>query len=344
VDEDAIEPLWKGRRFPLSACISGWSMVNRRSVVIQDIYQDPRIPLDAYRPTFVKSLAMVPIGKEDPVGAIGNYWARNHTPDSQELRLLETLAEAAYVTIQGVRAFEDLERRVEERTALLQAANQELEAFSYSVSHDLRAPLRGLDGFSLALAEDFRGKLGPEGEDYIRRIRAAASRMAQLIEDILTLSRVTRAEMRREEVDLSALAETVLQDLRRHGGERAVKVEIEPGLRAAGDSRLLVLVLQNLLGNAWKFTAKRERASIRFRREGAGFVVEDDGAGFDPRYTDKLFAPFQRLHTASEFPGTGVGLAIVQRIVRRHGGRVWAEGEVDKGARFGFTLSPGLPK
>ncbi len=338
VDENAISPLWKGRRFPLSACISGWSMLNRETVVIEDIYADPRIPVEAYRPTFVKSLAMVPIGRDAPVGAIGNYWARNHVPDAQELRLLETLAEAAAVTIHAVRAFEDLERKIQERTALLHAANQELEAFSYSVSHDLRAPLRGIDGFSLALAEDFGDKLGPEGEDYIRRIRAGAQRMAQLIEDLLTLSRVARAEMAREEVDLGALAAEVVRDLRRHGPERAVTVEIEPGLVARGDPRLLRLVLENLLGNAWKFTEKKVEARIRFGREGDGFVVQDDGAGFDSRYTGKLFAPFQRLHTASEFPGTGVGLAIVQRIVRRHGGEVWASGETNRGAQFGFTL------
>jgi PAS domain S-box-containing protein len=231
-------------------------------------------------------------------------------------------------------------RRAEEE---IRALNQELEAFSYSVSHDLRAPLRAIDGFSQALLEDCGDRLDEQGRDHLRRVRAATQRMAQLIDDMLTLSRVTRAELRREIVDLSKLAEEIAAELRRADPDRTAEVEIEPGLVAAGDPRLLRVLVVNLLSNAWKFTAGSEPARIELGRcptsaDGRGFFVRDNGAGFDMTYANKLFAPFQRLHRQSEFPGTGVGLAIVQRIVHRHGGRVWAEGAVGRGATFYFTL------
>jgi PAS domain S-box-containing protein len=231
-------------------------------------------------------------------------------------------------------------RRAEEE---IRALNQELEAFSYSVSHDLRAPLRAIDGFSQALLEDCGDRLDEQGRDHLRRVRAATQRMAQLIDDMLTLSRVTRAELRREIVDLSKLAEEIAAELRRADPDRTAEVEIEPGLVAAGDPRLLRVLVGNLLSNAWKFTAGSEPARIELGRcptsaDGRGFFVRDNGAGFDMTYANKLFAPFQRLHRQSEFPGTGVGLAIVQRIVHRHGGRVWAEGAVGRGATFYFTL------
>ncbi|MBE3032390.1 MAG: PAS domain S-box protein, partial [Actinobacteria bacterium] len=237
---------------------------------------------------------------------------------------------------------EDLERRVLERTLELEAVNKELETFSYSASHDLRAPLRALDGFSLALLEDYGEQLDDTGRDYLARVRAAAQRMGQLIDDLLMLSRVTRREMVREKVDLSALARDVLADLREAEPERAVDAAVADGLVANGDPALLRIVLQNVLANAWKFTSRKPQAHIAVgverRDDGAAYYVRDDGAGFDATYVDKLFTPFQRLHAANEFPGTGIGLATVKRIVRRHGGSVWAEGAVDSGATFYFTL------
>ncbi len=236
----------------------------------------------------------------------------------------------------------ELEERVRERTAELQAANKELESFSYSVSHDLRAPLRAIDGFSQALFEDYYEKLDVQGKGYIDRIRAACGRMAQLIDDLLSLSRVTRAEIRREEVDLSAMAHSIAEELRRTEPEREVEFAISPGLLARGDARLLHVVLQNLLSNAWKFTRKKAQARIELGvTEDNGrpvYFVRDNGAGFDMAYADKLFGAFQRLHSAREFEGTGIGLATVQRIIHRHGGRVWAEAAVGKGATFYFTL------
>jgi light-regulated signal transduction histidine kinase (bacteriophytochrome) len=238
---------------------------------------------------------------------------------------------------------EGLERRVVERTAQLEAANHELESFSYSVSHDLRAPLRSIDGFSQALMEDYHDRLDTQAQDYLRRIRGATQRMSELIDALLGLSRVTRAEVQREALDLSALAWTIAAELRRQDPGRAVEFVVTPQLSAAGDARLLRTVLENLLGNAWKFTAQRDQARIQFGArvlpDGTkAFFVHDNGAGFDMTYADKLFGAFQRLHSMSEFPGTGIGLATVQRIIRRHGGRAWAEGKVEEGATFYFTL------
>jgi PAS domain S-box-containing protein len=225
----------------------------------------------------------------------------------------------------------------------IRALNRELEAFSYSVSHDLRAPLRSIDGFSQALLEDCADRLDEQGRDHLRRVRAATQRMAQLIDDLLTLSRVTRAEVRREIVDLSKVAQEIAGELRRADSERRAEVCIQPELVASGDPRLVRVLLVNLLSNAWKFTSGCERARIEVGRcetsdGGRAFFVRDNGAGFDMAYASKLFAPFQRLHPQSEFPGTGVGLAIVQRIVHRHGGLVWAESAVGQGATFYFTL------
>lgn len=235
-----------------------------------------------------------------------------------------------------------LEQRVAQRTRELTAANQELETFSYSVSHDLRAPLRAVDGFSQALQEDEGERISEEGHEHLRRLRAAAGRMGQLIDDLLQLSRVTRAELRREPVDLSALARDVAEGLQRAEPGRQVTFDITPDLKARGDARLLRGVLENLLGNAWKFTSKRSGARIEFFAEsrdgGTRYCVRDNGAGFDMAYASKLFAPFQRLHRPSEFPGSGIGLATVQRIVHRHGGEIAAEGVPGAGATFRFTL------
>jgi len=210
------------------------------------------------------------------------------------------------------------------------------------VSHDLRAPLRGIDGFSQALLEDYDGKLDDDGRDYLRRIRAASQRMAELIDDLLDLSRVTRREMRRERVDLSELARTVAGQLARTEPGRTVEWCIEDGVSARADGALLRLVLENLIGNAWKFTSKQSSARIEFgavpHEGGIAYVVRDNGVGFDMAHAGKMFGAFQRLHAMHDFPGTGIGLAIVQRVVHRHGGRIWAEAAPGAGATFYFTV------
>ncbi len=634
VDEDAIGPLWKGQRFPLESCISGWAMLHAEAVTIEDIYADPRIPHEAYRPTFVKSLAMVPIGRDQPVGAIGCYWARQHFATPEELELQQALADAMSVGLanidlfqhletsrqgaeesatlaresqarlqlvleatneglwdwdlrsgvvyrspryyeligykpetalgdfdffrklvhphdlervlgiidahrqgktsvieydfrlitasgkerwmavkgravgkerwmavkgraverdaqgmalrivgmlmdigsrkaaeaalqesqerlqllidhapaalamfgrdmrylavsrrwiddyslgardlvgQGhyeifpeiteawkevhrrglageiVRSDEDrferadgtvqwlrwevrpwhtvegsvggivifseditervlaqqeilqlnasLERRVAERTAELSLANQELDAFAYAVSHDLRAPLRATLGFSQALIEDFGDKFEGEARFYLDQIGIASRKMENLIEGILALSRSTRGELRRERIDLSALSASIVAELQRAVPERPVSIDIEPGLTASGDPRMIEAMLRNLLGNAWKYSGKAATPAIRVYSgeiDGLrGTCIADNGAGFDMAHAGQLFQPFRRLHREDEFPGAGIGLATVQRIVNRHGGEIRVQAAPNAGATFCFSLPGG---
>jgi PAS domain S-box-containing protein len=240
-------------------------------------------------------------------------------------------------------ALEANRQRLEQRNTELAASNQELKSFSYSVSHDLRAPLRAIDGFSQALEEDYGDRLDDTGRDFLRRVRAAAQRMGELIDDLLTLSRVVRRDMHREAVDLGALVRGVAAQLQAGEPAQRKQLVIQDGLEARGDAPLLRIALENLLDNAWKYTGGKDPARIEFGATQADgervYYVRDNGVGFDMRYADKLFGAFQRLHNTGEFEGTGIGLAIVQRIVQRHGGRIWAEAQVGRGATFYFTLA-----
>ena len=245
-------------------------------------------------------------------------------------------------------ANEELQRvneTLRQQKEAVEIANRELEAFSYSVAHDLRSPLRIIDGYSHILLEDFADSLDDDRKKYLRKVREAAQHMAQLIDALLLLARVTRAEIHRVDVDLTALARRVSERLRAASPERDGAFIVEDGLRGSGDSHLLGVLLENLLGNAWKFTSKCKQAEITFgcdKRDGKPkYFVQDNGAGFEMAYAARLFGAFQRLHSASEFEGTGIGLATVQRVVHRHDGRVWAEGKIDGGATFYFTLGGG---
>jgi PAS domain S-box-containing protein len=244
----------------------------------------------------------------------------------------------------------NLERRVAERTAELESVNRELESFDYSISHDLRAPLDRICGFSEALLDDVACEISPQTRDFLGRIQASAASMDQLVTDLLSLSTLSRGELHRSDVDLSAIARGALAALQGTAPDRDVKTVVASGVRADADPGLMRVVLENLLGNAWKFTSRREGAQIEFGSDlddgVPRFFVRDNGAGFDAAFAGKLFEPFRRLHSQKEFQGTGIGLATVQRIVRRHGGRAWAEGAVGKGATIFFTLSaqPTAPK
>jgi PAS domain S-box-containing protein len=298
---------------------------------------------------------LLPGIEKDAIDWIGKYGkvALTGKPahfDSYSEALKKWYAISAFSQSRGFFAvtFSDItERKLAEdslkRYALeLESANKELESFSYTVSHDLRAPLRSLDGYSEALLEDYAGKLDDQGKKWLRNIRSSSVHMGQLIEDILGLSRVVRAELKFTKVDLSEIAQSQAAVLLEREPERKVEFVIAPGLEAVGDKNLIELVLQNLLGNAFKFTSKSQSASIEFglvRQNGDRvFFIRDNGSGFDMKYLDKLFKPFQRLHSDKEYAGTGIGLATVQRIIQRHGGRVWAEGQVNRGATFYFTL------
>lgn len=237
---------------------------------------------------------------------------------------------------------DDLEQKIQERTHQLQATNLELDAFNYSISHDLNAPLRHIDAFSLMLLEDHHDQITPQGVHYLGRIRSGVAKMTKMVAALLSISRLGRQEMHRQQVDLSSMAKDIAQQLRESEPDRQVSVEIAAGLVVTGDSALLEIVLQNLLGNAWKYTATRDLAEIRFGvvglADGPAYFVQDNGIGFDMAHREKLFGVFRRLVAEDSFPGTGIGLATVQRIIARHGGRVWAEGQPDLGATFYFTV------
>ena len=255
--------------------------------------------------------------------------------------------DVSFIIAEGrdISALKQAEAVVADRSIQLEVANQELEAFAYSVSHDLRAPLRGIEGYASALEEDHAPNLNEDARGHIERIRASVRRMAQLIEGLLNLSRVSRSEMIRSSVNLSALAEEIINELKHSAPKRNVSVNIRPGMMVSGDKQLLRVALDNLLGNAWKFTTKIPEARIEMSEMKNGeetvYLVRDNGAGFDMAYRDKLFQVFQRLHSTKDFEGTGIGLATVQRIIRRHGGKIWCEAEEGKGATFYFTLPLG---
>ncbi len=263
-----------------------------------------------------------------------------------DLQMISLLAEQSTILLENLELIEHLRQyaaSLEKGTAHLKAVNRELEAFSYSVSHDLRAPLRAVDGFSQALLEDYDDKLDDEGRDFLHRIRSESQRMGQLIDDLISLSRFTRTELTIEHIDLSQMVRDIAANLTQREPERSVLFSIQDGVVACGDERLIRVALENLIGNAWKFTTKKSDARIEFgytdETSGAEYFVRDNGAGFEMAYVDKLFGAFQRLHAMTEFAGTGIGLATVQRIIHRHGGSIRAEGSVNEGAVFHFKLS-----
>jgi signal transduction histidine kinase len=342
-DEDAIAPLWKGRRFPMTSCISGWAMIHRREAIVEDILTDPRIPTDAYRSTFVKSLLCVPIRTIDPIGAIGNYWASAHRPTPEQIKLLQALADTTAVAFENVKVYSELEHRVQERTAELQTLNNDLDSFCHSVSHDLRAPVRAIGGFCNLISKDHGSGLEPEIHRKLGVIKSEAMRMGTLIDDLLAFSRLGRKALKPVDFDMTDVARRVFERLQRdRSPDTPVDFRLANLPSATGDVSLFEQVWTNLLSNALKFSSKRMRPTIEVGGGDDGhaltFWVRDNGAGFDQQSATKLFQPFQRLHHDAEFPGTGVGLALVHRIVSRHGGRVWAVGEPETGATFSFTL------
>ena len=313
--------------------IGGWLMSRRLIGPLQELTHAATKVADGASPT------RVPVQRADEIGELAIAFNTMAERVAEGRHHLE--ARVAERTDELARALE----QKEEDAKQLARSNRELEAFSYTISHDLRAPLRSIDGFSDALLTDYADRLDETGKGYLTRVRRAATRMGQLIDDLLELARVSRVELVASPVALDTLAARLVRDLRERDPRRAVDVLIQAGTPAHGDSRLLALVLQNLFENAWKFTSRRANARIEFGMEGEGppvtYFVRDNGVGFDMAHASKLFGIFQRLHSIDEFPGTGVGLAIVQRIIERHGGRIWATAKPDEGATFFFTLGAG---
>lgn len=342
-DEDAISPLWKGSRFPMHTCVSGWAMTHGQAVVIEDIYNDPRVPVEAYRLTFVKSLAMVPIRTQEPIGAIGNYWANRHIPSAAELKMLQSLADITAVTMENIELYRSLEARVHERTAQLEAANKELEAFSYSVSHDLRAPLRSIDGYLHILLENHIDGMSETGKGLAQRVLTNAKHMNQLIDDLLAFFRMGQKPLIKTTVLVNDLVRAVCKAAQEaEDPSRSIDFTIQALPPIQADAALLQQVWVNLVSNAIKYTRRQERTVIEigFYEEPGEIIyyIKDNGVGFNMEYAHKLFGVFQRLHSPREFEGTGIGLSIVQRIITKHGGAIRAHAEEGKGATFYLSL------
>ncbi|MFB6257509.1 MAG: ATP-binding protein [Flavobacteriales bacterium] len=331
-DEDAISPLWKGCRFPMSACISGWCMMNREVAVVEDIYQDPRIPYDVYRPTFVKSLVMVPIRSSAPVGAIGNYWADHHSPSEEEIEILRSLADATAVAMENVAVYNELDKKVRQRTA-------QLEAFSYSVAHDLKNPLAGMEMRLNSLEGGEQGQIREVTQD----LYEAIERMKAMIDGLMELSKSGEEGIKKKRIDLKEQVEKVSERWKQEmnpGSGSVVRIGELPYEMV--DPRLFERVWENLISNAIKFSKEEGALEIDIGViDGQGertYYVKDNGKGFPPEKGPELFKAFQRMDPDMKYEGTGIGLSLVQQIVLEHGGTIWAEGESGNGATFFISL------
>ncbi|MDB5257574.1 MAG: sensor signal transduction histidine kinase [Chitinophagaceae bacterium] len=342
-DEEAIGPLWKGLRFPIEDCISGWSMIHREQVVIEDITLDARIPQEAYKPTFVKSLVMVPIRTIDPIGAIGNYWGHHHKATAEEVMLLQSLADITAVSLENIKLYNELEQRVAARTQQLEEANKEMDAFSYSISHDLRAPLRSIQLYTDMLETDYADQLDEGGKKLLSKLLSKTQNMEKLIKELLEFFRMGKKELIYQKVSMSKMVKDLLATIKEEEKTREIEFIVHPLPDAAADSMLIKQVWINLISNAVKYTKYKEKTIIEISAEERAktivYCVKDNGVGFDMHYADKLFKIFQRLHSQEKFEGTGIGLSFVQRIIKKHRGKVWAEAKEEQGASFFFELS-----
>jgi signal transduction histidine kinase len=335
-DEDAISPLWKGQRFAMEACVSGWAMVHRQTVQIPDIYSDARVPVDAYRPTFVKSMCMVPIRVQDPLGAIGVYWAQSYTPTEEQVRVIQILAESAAGALENLAL----------REIIAKQDHHALEAATHSLVHDLRTPLSTVRLFADMLKAEGGGKGGMDqrtSDKCLSSIIQGCDRMNLLLERMLGLYRATANTLRSEVIQLSDMVAELSEDFQRKLPERKIELRVQPKLVAFGDPLLVRLVLENLVGNAIKYSSKQPTSVVSFGKysedqQMTTFYVRDNGAGFKPEKAPLLFRPLVRLHDERDYPGIGLGLASVARIVESHGGAVRAESEGPGGATFYFSL------
>lgn len=342
-DEDAISPLWKGKRFPMEACISGWSMLHHKEVLIRDIYQDNRIPHDAYRPTFVKSLCMVPIRKNAPIGAIGNYWAQEYVPTKEQVKLLQILADSTAIALENLELKQMIGKRHEKDDGHFRR-QKEMESCLYSLAHDLKSPLSTIIGFA-ELLEAHMKKAHIEGDfnKYVRSIVNTGALLHGQIEKMLMLYSVSTHPIEKLSVDLTGMVQDVMSQMRIQYPMRRINFNVDKNLEADVDPNLMRVVIENLLSNAIKYTRKKETAEISFgefkkNQKEHIFYVKDNGVGFDSKQATNLFQPLVRLHDEKEFPGTGLGLASAARVIEAHGGTIYAESALHAGATFYITL------
>lgn len=342
-DEDAILPLWKGQRFPMGRCIGGQSMLTRAPVIVEDVFEDDRIPREIYEPTFVRSLAVLPIRTANPIGAIGAYWEEKRQIPSSEVALLQALANATSLAIQNVKMQDELEQRVNDRTTELQQANEELDAFASSVSHDLRNRLNSVHGYTSLLELHAAGQLNADAARCLATIKSSSVLMLETISALLALSRASRQEIVLTRIDATAVVQELVNEIQRDGQYPSTAVDIADGLAVMADAGLIRTALENVLSNAFKYSSKAPSPAVQVGMSppADGYVelyVRDNGAGFDPARSPTLFKPFGRLHSEVEFPGTGIGLTIVRRAIERCGGQVRIEGSVGGGATVYLRL------
>lgn len=342
--EDATQPLWKGTRFPILQRIEGTSIQHNLAIYIEDIYTDERIVPEIYHTASTKSLAVIPVGNNEATSAIGIYWKDIHQSSTEELSLLQSLASIAREALANIHILhqhQHTEVQLDNLKKEYDSLNKEFESFSYSMSHDLRAPLRAIVGFSRMLNEDYRDVLDAEGLRILGVVQRNAYRMENLIDELLKLSRVGRKELVRIVIDTPRLVQSTINEINNSVSHKST-IQIGALLPSFADYALLSQVWLNLLLNAIKFSSRKEAPFIEIgsytTETHIVYFVKDNGAGFDMAYADKLFGVFQRLHKPTEFEGTGIGLALVQRIVSKHGGSIWAEASVNEGATFYFSL------
>ncbi|MBX3022701.1 MAG: HAMP domain-containing histidine kinase [Bdellovibrionales bacterium] len=342
MDENAISPLWMGRRFPMEACISGWSMIHRETVLIEDIYEDARIPHEAYRPTFVRSLCMVPIRVHKPLGAIGTYWSDAYAPAPEEVHLLEILANSAAIALENIDLKQNVIKAGYENNAMADQ-NKEMEASMYALAHDLRNPLSTMLLLTELLQNSLQIPVEPRIQGLIDAIKMTGHRANEQINSMLSLYSTSGRTLQKQNVNLSLIAHEIVKEMLPREPNRKISFECESGLTAYADPVLIRIAMENLFANAFKYTSKKAQATIEFRQaphDGVDptFLLRDNGDGFEPDQARLLFRPLVRLHTNSEFNGTGLGLASVARIIELHGGRVRAQGVKSEGASFFFSL------
>lgn len=337
VDEDALSPLWKGQRFPMSACVSGWVMLNANSTIIEDIFNDSRVPIEAYRPTFVKSMAMVPIRRETPIGAIGNYWAKHHHPTDEEIEILQALADTTSVAIENAQLYTQLRTKVSE----LEETNHELSRFAWVASHDLQEPLRTIATQVELLQRRYAAQLDDRGKSYIQMAAQGANRLQNLIQDLLVHARAEKIEHFRP-IPLGPILENVLKDIEHLTEEHSATIQASELPWVWGDPVLLSRLLQNLISNGIKFQPPGSRPTIMIDsvQQGKDWVlsVSDNGIGIPKEYQERIFGIFQRLHPQDHYPGSGIGLATCKKIVELHSGRIWVESTPGTGSTFRFTI------